>query len=83
MAELCTSHPLKSEGDETEVELLQIFEMCYSLTDFFKFGTSLKSLSQTTERKSSFHSRYYDVQSFLLKSLIFPLQFPGILFTFV
>ena len=38
--DLC-SKPLEADQPETVTRLLQIFEMSYSLTGFYKFGSSL------------------------------------------
>ena len=51
VVELCSS-PLDTEDPETVTRLLEVFEMSYSLTGFYKFGSSL-----LPDRKSPSHGR--------------------------
>ena len=60
VTQLCSSQSLERELDEASLEssvnnLHNLFEMCYSLTDFSSFGASLQH--HLPDKKSNFHSR--------------------------
>ena len=60
VAQLCSSHSLEREVEEENLEnsvsdLHNMFEMCYSLNDFYSFGASLQT--HLADNKSNFHNQ--------------------------
>ena len=68
VVELCST-PLDTEDPETVTRLLEMFEMSYSLTGFYKFGSSL-----LPDRKSPSHGRWRHAALAFMSIALFSFQ---------